>query len=312
MKFDAQFLFLWDNTEISQEILSQIACSSLAIDNSIEKSPKQLSIIPLPTFNMKILTKTIHYEDDRLRGGKGFAAMSIVFHEEKDLIFYKYNRQFEAEFEVFSQDIMELVEQRSIKFDLLTKLQQFHDDLDNLILNLKSKELQPRVSVNWEPLLTYKILICGDVNVGKTLLVLRYTDNAFHQEYLATIGVNIASKKLMVDYKRKEFLITLWDIAGQNKFSFFRRSYFGGASGFILVYDISDKNSFNAIKDWHRDIRKFHPKIPGILVGNKKDLEDNRAVSFEELSDMERIPVTRFRNIGFNWRKCEQFIHGLG
>ncbi len=123
-------------------------------------------------------------------------------------------------------------------------------------------------------------------SVGKTSLILRFTDEAFKREYIATIGVNISEKIIHFNKLDQEILFVFWDIAGQSKFTIFRQKYYHGAAGFIIVCDISDRSSFETIPDWCSDIRKKNPNLPGIIVGNKKDLEEFRKVSFEELLEL--------------------------
>lgn len=96
-----------------------------------------------------------------------------------------------------------------------------------------------------------------------------------------TIGVEFGSK--IVNIGGKSTKLQIWDTAGQERFRSVTRSYYRGAAGALLVYDITSRDSFNALANWLRDARTLaSPNIVILLVGNKKDLEDSREVTFTE------------------------------
>lgn len=125
-----------------------------------------------------------------------------------------------------------------------------------------------------------KILIIGESNVGKTCLLLRYTDDKFTADFFPTIGVDFKTKYLMVDGKSVKMQI--WDTAGQDKFHAITRAYFRGAQGIMVVYDVTSRDTFNKVQLWIDSIKEScnGKNIDVILVGNKTDLE--REVSEEE------------------------------
>ncbi|CAH1788303.1 unnamed protein product [Owenia fusiformis] len=130
-------------------------------------------------------------------------------------------------------------------------------------------------------LTTLKILIIGESGVGKSSLLLRFTDDTFDPEQAATIGVDFKVKTLSVDGNKAK--LAIWDTAGQERFRTLTPSYYRGAQGVILVYDVSSKQSFTKLDAWLSELETFATKheIVKMLVGNKID-KDKREVSRDE------------------------------
>ena len=131
--------------------------------------------------------------------------------------------------------------------------------------------------------LKLKLLIIGDSNVGKTSMLLNYTDNYFPESHLATIGVEYKVKEL----KTNKFNIALqiWDTAGQERFRSITKSFFRNTNGILFVYDITSRRSFQSVKDWIKDSEMHDSGFEKILVGNKIDLEAKREVQTDELKE---------------------------
>lgn len=131
-------------------------------------------------------------------------------------------------------------------------------------------------------LTTLKILIIGESGVGKSSLLLRFTDDTFDPEQASTIGVDFKVKTITVEGNNKAKL-AIWDTAGQERFRTLTPSYYRGAQGVILVYDVSSKQSFNKLDAWLNELETFATKhdLVKMLVGNKIDKE-RREVSKEE------------------------------
>lgn len=126
----------------------------------------------------------------------------------------------------------------------------------------------------------FKLLIIGDSGVGKTSLLLRFIEDSFTSNHLTTIGIDFKTK--MVKMKNSIIKLQIWDSAGQDRFKTITNSYYKGANGIILAYDVTDENSFHSIKNWLRQIEENTTKdIIKVLVGNKCD-KDDRKISFEE------------------------------
>ena len=127
-----------------------------------------------------------------------------------------------------------------------------------------------------------KILILGDSSVGKTCILKRYTDNTFQDAYLSTIGFDFKFK--LVDLNNgKQVKVQLWDTAGQERFRTIAKSYYKGAHGILLIYDVTNRKSYENIKKWITQIKdEASNKVSIILVANKIDCEDKRQVTKEE------------------------------
>lgn len=121
----------------------------------------------------------------------------------------------------------------------------------------------------------------GDSGVGKTCLLLRYANDSFSPTFITTIGIDFKIKNIQLDGKRIK--VQIWDTAGQERFRTITTSYFRGAQGILLVYDVTDRNSFSSIRNWVSQIQMHADvNVNKILIGNKCDMEDQRAVSKEE------------------------------
>ena len=137
--------------------------------------------------------------------------------------------------------------------------------------------------INYDYLLKY--IIIGDAAVGKSNLLLRFAQGDFKTEYQLTIGVEFGAKNL--DIGNKKFRLQIWDTAGQENYRSITRAYYKNSVCAILVYDISNRESFEHISSWVEDCLAQSPKtVFMILVGNKSDLNDYRQVTFEEGKDM--------------------------
>ena len=126
-----------------------------------------------------------------------------------------------------------------------------------------------------------KYIIIGDSSVGKSNILLRYVHNSFNPEFLTTIGVEFGAKNIEIN--KKIFKIQIWDTAGQENFRSITRAYYKNSVCALIVYDITNRSSFENIISWIEDCKGQSPKsIFIILVGNKNDLENERQVSYEE------------------------------
>ena len=117
--------------------------------------------------------------------------------------------------------------------------------------------------------------------MGKSCILLQFTDNKFRNQHELTIGVEFGVKTIKIDGKLIK--IQIWDTAGQEAFQAITRTYYKGAMGALLVYDITRRDSFIHVTKWLEEVRNNSSKnIIIILIGNKKDLEDKRQVTYEE------------------------------
>ena len=124
--------------------------------------------------------------------------------------------------------------------------------------------------------------------VGKSCLLLQFTDHKFRFEHQLTIGVEFGGK--ILDIKNRKIKVRIWDTAGQEAFQAITRTYQKRAIGALLVYDITRRETFNHIESWLNEVRTHGAKdVVCILVGNKKDLEESRKVKFEEGQSLAKI-----------------------
>ncbi|KAL7555796.1 hypothetical protein ACA910_002262 [Epithemia clementina (nom. ined.)] len=121
----------------------------------------------------------------------------------------------------------------------------------------------------------FKVLIIGDASVGKSSMLLRFTDDSFDEHIQSTIGVDFKVKHLQVEDKKVK--LTIWDTAGQERFRTLTSSYYRGAHGVVLVYDVTRTDSFENLAQWLKEVQMYSPNggesVVKLLVGNKCDLE---------------------------------------
>ena len=107
-----------------------------------------------------------------------------------------------------------------------------------------------------------KLLMIGDSGVGKTCLLLRYANDSFSPTFITTIGIDFKIKNVDIDGTRIK--LQIWDTAGQERFRTITTSYFRGAQGILLVYDITNKWSFEGISRWLKEVEQHAPGIPKV------------------------------------------------
>ncbi|KAI9187855.1 GTP-binding protein [Blastocladiella emersonii ATCC 22665] len=148
-----------------------------------------------------------------------------------------------------------------------------------------------------------KLLLIGDSGVGKSCLLLRFTDDSFTPSFITTIGIDFKIRTIELDGKRIK--LQIWDTAGQERFRTITTAYYRGAMGILLIYDVTDERSFNNIRNWIRNIEQHASVgVNKILVGNKCDVTEKKVISKEqgqELADefgVKFIETSAKSNIG--------------
>jgi Ras-related protein Rab-2A len=127
----------------------------------------------------------------------------------------------------------------------------------------------------------FKYIIIGDTGVGKSCLLLQFTDKRFQPVHDLTIGVEFGAR--MISVADTQVKLQIWDTAGQESFRSITRSYYRGAAGALLVYDITRRDTFQHLGRWLEEAKQHaQPTMVILLIGNKNDLEHKRAVSTEE------------------------------
>ena len=141
----------------------------------------------------------------------------------------------------------------------------------------------------------FKILLLGDSSVGKTCFLKRYTDNTFQDAYLSTIGFDFKYKFVTLE-EGKTVKVQLWDTAGEERFRTIAKSYYKGAHGIVLIYDVTNRKTYDNIRKWMNQIKDdSSSNISIILVANKIDCENEfRQVTKEEgevLAKNNNLPI---------------------
>ncbi|KKM99059.1 hypothetical protein LCGC14_1151670 [marine sediment metagenome] len=128
----------------------------------------------------------------------------------------------------------------------------------------------------------FKLILGGEGGVGKTSMVHRFVEDSFKTDYKATIGTSIMKKECDFEGLESKVRFVIWDLAGQAQFQRVRQTYVSNAEAGILVYDVTRKETFTNIESWYKEISNASQDISLILVGNKVDLVENRAITTEQ------------------------------
>lgn len=141
--------------------------------------------------------------------------------------------------------------------------------------------------------LLFKLLLIGDSGVGKTCVLFRFSDDAFNTTFISTIGIDFKIKT--VELNGKKIKLQIWDTAGQERFHTITTSYYRGANGIMLVYDITNPKSFDNISKWLRNIEEHASEdVERMLLGNKCDMEEKRMISKERGEQISREHGIKF------------------
>jgi len=129
---------------------------------------------------------------------------------------------------------------------------------------------------------TFKVLLLGAATVGKTSIFYRYVKNKFSHDYITTIGINYLTKEITLEAKKIAKLVIL-DIAGHEKFKFLRKEFYEGADGALVIFDLTQLKTYEAIEDWLSEMFEIlQENIPFIIIGNKVDLVEEVTRSIDK------------------------------
>ena len=142
--------------------------------------------------------------------------------------------------------------------------------------------------------IVYKVLLLGDSSVGKTCFLLRYCDKSFQDVHLSTIGLDYRLKSMTLK-NNKNIKLQIWDTAGQDRFRAITKNYYKGANGIILIYDVTNMQTYENVKNWISQIKEeASPNVIIYLVGNKIDVPDEqrliKAEDGQKIADEFNLP----------------------
>ncbi len=288
----------WLPTKFSQTELINISIKTFSVLSG-EKGliPESLVILPFPSLGLKGLIKYLNWEDKTRRGSIGQAAIVLLFRERDDVIFYKHITLLSTPFDEIYQKIIEIEQAKAPRKNFVDELAGLEQNISNLLDELRIQEeaqtqgeqfpeqqVVDRSLINFQ----FKIIIVGDPSVGKTSLILRYTNNAFRRSYVPTMGVHVSKKIFKIDDSLIQ--LTLWDIGGQQKFHTMRQQFYRGSDAVFLLFDLTNPESFENIPKWFKDVsdqlsdRK--EDLIGFIIGNKNDLIEQRKITEEMASSI--------------------------
>jgi small GTP-binding protein len=146
----------------------------------------------------------------------------------------------------------------------------------------------------------FKFIITGDHNVGKTSIIRRFAENRFLSDYRATIGLNIISH----DFESfgNQINVALWDIGAQEYFRRYRKTYYNGTQAGFIVFDLTNRKSFENIKNWYNELNEFinNPDLPVMIIGNKRDLVEKRVINNQDAVNLsQELTGSTNRNISY-------------
>lgn len=227
----------------------------------------------------------------------------------------KNEEQLKGRFTVVDKNF---IEEPKDKKDDSVNLSKNNDSLNNS-RNSKAyeekKQKKEKKSEVKKKFIILKIILLGDVSVGKTSVIERFINNNFKDDYTCTIQAEQKTKIINED-SNTSIRMDIWDTAGQEKFRSLTRQYYRDSQGAIIVFDITKKKTFDSLQTWIDDIKDYSDKdIPIIIVGNKSDLIDEREVSENNINEFLNDKYTYFEvsakygnNIDLAFNKIKKLI----
>ncbi|MHA1383842.1 MAG: Rab family GTPase [Candidatus Helarchaeota archaeon] len=259
--------------------LTLLAIKSITLLTGEEgEVPERVSIILFAKYHLLGIVYHFEVTDPTSRGGCVDSNLIILFNEKYSSIAYKYSDLFQLLLKEVSDKINEL-EQKKDNKGIDELMENLYNRLLENLKNLRKAEEDALKHVPKKSDYTFKVVIVGDGMVGKTTTLFRYVDNCFEESYLPTIGVNVTNK--MVKIKGKNVKLNFYDIAGQKKFELMRRVFYEGLNAALILYDVTNIESFQHLEDWIEDVKSAFGsnKMKGLIAGNKIDLKGQRIVN---------------------------------
>lgn len=279
--------------------------------------PKTATILDFTQYDKKGISKPFTWKS-KTRGGKGKSTITIVYDPKEDMIFYKYKADLEPVFDEMINHIVGLKEQNAESVNYTSILMRFHQNITSTLsslakLEMRSSSTEQKAFPSIKDAFNFKIIVIGDPEVGKTSTILRFVDNAFLNSYLPTVGVNISAKTVLIDNRIVNTV--LWDLAGQAKFMMVRHQFYFGSNGIIMVFDLTNRETFVNIEKWFEDIKgnvANFERTRSVLCGNKCDLENKREVPREEAEALaKRLGIVYFECSALNGKNTKEMFENL-
>ena len=265
------------------EVISRVSVDLFDYSDNLSR---KLSIITFPSINLQGLVKHFEWEDEARRSGKDMMTVTILLEDET---LYKYQDDFEESVDNFAKNLINQIFQKATQEEQVISSKAFHTKILAVLSKItknehpnsnSSDEFPPLQSKVELPTYVFKTIIIGDPNVGKTSTVLQFAEKTFRLSYIPTIGANITEKSIVIG--QTMFQLMMWDVAGQSKFKAIRNQYYSGAVACVIMFDLTNPESFSNVKKWYQDLVNFFKDIKQIgliLCGNKADLADQIQVS---------------------------------
>ena len=156
----------------------------------------------------------------------------------------------------------------------------------------------------------FKLLIIGDSGVGKSSLLMQFSDNLFSDTTTATTGVDI--KNCTVDVEGAKVKLQIWDTAGQERFRTITSMHYRGTHGVIFVYDVTNADTFKCIKKWLHEIDQNCDRVSRVLVGNKDDDHEKKVVPLEEAQQFaDQIGIPLYETSAKKGKNVEEVFHAI-
>ena len=293
-----------NNENLLKELFNELNCVIFLVDLISEESYE----------NFLNLITTLKYSNI-IKDDSNYLTMLLVLNKsdlnEERKISAEKIKEFKESNPLFETIEISLKTQNNIQ-ELLSKISNgFFKKENKIFLSDSIKEYENQCTddfieySNLEPEGTISCILIGDSETGKSSFLIRYFKNEFSYTFLTTIGTDKEVKMIKINDKLYKFV--LWDTAGQERFRGLAKNYFHGCNGFILVYDITNKKSFEQLKGWMNDAKeKMDEGCKMIVVGNKKDCESERAIGedvlkeFGEKNNVETMEVSAKTNEGID------------
>ena len=200
-----------------------------------------------------------------------------------------------------------IIEIYNSKIYLSSPIPIFSKNNKNIEIEIKRDIISPKRLIkpindntNEEVYNDFKIILLGDTTVGKTAFFKRFFLNEFTDSFITTIGLTELSKYVKIEYK--VYKIQIWDTSGQKRLKIIPQKYYEKADGIILMYDITNSESFDNIINWTRDIRKnASENLIIYLIGNKVDLIDDRKINIEKGRKIASDERMKFVEVSCKW-----------